>query len=208
MILITKTNDFLDKIPVWIIYLLGFAPFIFVFVLSLSNKVGPDPLRVLEHKTGIWSLNYLIFVLSISLFENLIKLKLLRFRRCLGLLAFYYSFIHLMIYLILDRQLNFFEIFNDIIKRPYIFFGFLAFIFFLPLVFTSNNFSKNFFGIKSWLKIHTLVYLIAIFSIIHYILLVKSWPIQPIILSFLVILLITLRLKKIKSLFFKNKFKF
>lgn len=208
MNLIIKTNNFLDKVPVWIVYLFGFMPFIFVFSLSLSNKVGPDPLRVLEHKTGIWSLNYLILVLSISFFENSLKIKLLRFRRCFGLLAFYYSLIHLVIYLILDRQLDFFEIFNDIIKRPYIFFGFLAFIFFLPLVLTSNNFSKIFFGTKSWLKIHTLVYFIAIFSIIHYILLVKSWPIQPIILSFLVMLLIALRLKKITSLFFSNRIKF
>ena len=204
---VSRVNYFLDHVPIWIIYLVGFFPFLLVSFLLLIDKVGPDPLRVLEHKTGIWSLNFLILVLSISLFENFFNLRLLRFRRCLGLLAFYYTFIHLMIYIFLDRQLNFFEIFNDIIKRPYIFFGFLAFIFFLPLVFTSNNFSKRFLGIKTWLKIHVLVYFVAIFSIIHYILLVKSYPLQPIILSFLVFFLIIMKIKKIKILFWQNKFK-
>jgi len=201
MFFIKGFNKFLEFLPIWLVYFIGFLPFIFFLILTILDDIGPDPLLVLEHKSGIWSLNFLIFALSISFLDNFINLKLVKFRRCIGLLAFYYASFHFLLYLILDKGLNLTFVYNDIIKRPYIFFGFLAFLCFFPLVLTSNNFSKKILGMKLWLKIHTLIYVISIFSIIHYILLVKSWPIQPLILSFLVLSLIIFKLKKILYLF-------
>ena len=204
MFFVNGINKLLEFLPIWFVYFIGFIPFIFFLILTIIDEIGPDPLLVLEHKSGIWSLNFLIFALSISFIDNFISLKLIKFRRCIGLLAFYYALLHFLLYLILDKGLNFSLVYNDITKRPYIFFGFLAFLCFFPLVLTSNNFSKKLLGIKVWLKIHTLIYAISIFSIIHYILLVKSWPIQPVILSILVLSLLMFKLKKIGSLFLNH----
>ena len=190
-------NQLLNSTNVWLIYFFGFVPAGYYFYKALLNKLGPDPLIVLEHSLGEWALNFLIAVLSIRPINDFLKINLVKFRRALGLIAFGYAVLHVSTYIILDRQLLWDEIIKDITKRPYIIFGGVAFFLLVPLAVTSNFYSIKRLGPKYWKALHRLVYFAALASIAHYILSVKSWPIQPIIYSLVIISLIVYRLKLI-----------
>ena len=125
-------------------------------------------------------------------------------RRMVGLFVFYYAFLHLLTYLILDHYFNWDFIFKDIIKRPFITLGFLSFVLLIPLVLTSKDSIIKKLTYKVWKNIHKLIYLIAILAALHFFLLTKADKLEPIIyLSIIAILYIhriVLRIYKIKNL--------
>lgn len=179
--------------PVWLVYLIGFIPAVVLFYRALFNILGADPLKTLEHELGEYALIFLIILLSFRPIKKLMNLNLIKFRRSIGLLAFWYAALHLLTYIILDQQLIWDLLIGDLIKRPYIIVGVFAFLTLVPLALTSNAWSMRRFGKANWKNLHLLVYLSAILAALHYVLLVKSWPIKPLLYLLVITLLITFR---------------
>ena len=115
-------------------------------------------------------------------------------RRAIGLLAFYYAALHLAVYMLLDQGLDLAAIWADIVKRPYITVGMLAFTVLVPLAATSNGPMIRRLGAAAWQRLHRLVYLAAAAGALHFIMLVKSWPAEPVIYAGLVVVLLLFRL--------------
>ena len=176
------------------IYVFGMMPAVWVFYAGLTNQLGADPLRSLEHALGIWALRFLIVALAITPLRRLGGPSLIRYRRAIGLLGFYYACLHLTVYLVLDQGLDLAAIWADIVKRPYITVGMLAFTLLVPLAVTSNNAMIRRLGAGAWQRLHRLVYVATAAAAIHFLLLVKTWPGEPIIYASLVAALLLVRL--------------
>jgi sulfoxide reductase heme-binding subunit YedZ len=175
------------------LYVLGMAPAVLYFTWGLTDQLGADPQNVLERALGLWALRFLIAGLAVTPLRQLGGPNLIRFRRALGLLAFYYATLHLSVYLLLDKGLDLSSIVADIIKRPYITIGMLAFAVLIPLAATSNNTMIRRLGAR-WRKLHRLAYLAAAAAALHFIMLVKVWPLEPLIYAALVAALLLYRL--------------
>ena len=176
------------------IYILGMLPAVWYFYLGITNQLGADPQNALERVLGLWALRYLIASLAITPLRRLGGPNLIRYRRAIGLLAFYYAALHLTVYLVLDQGLDFAAIWADIVKRPYITVGMLAFIVLVPLAVTSNNAMIRRLGGGAWQRLHRLVYVAAAAAAIHFIMLVKAWPPEPLIYAGIVAILMLFRL--------------
>ncbi|MBV8877766.1 MAG: sulfoxide reductase heme-binding subunit YedZ [Gammaproteobacteria bacterium] len=134
----------------------------------LGASLGPDPVKELEHECGKTALNLLLLTLAVTPVRQLTgQTQLLRLRRMLGLLAFFYVLLHFAIYLVLDLELNFRTLGADIAKRPYITIGFTALLMLIPLAVTSTNGMMRRLG-RRWQSLHRLVYVIAILGVWHF----------------------------------------
>ena len=184
----------IKKIPLWSIYTFGLMPAVWYFYLGITDQLGADPMKVLERTLGLWALRFLIVTLTISPLRQLAGINLIRFRRQFGLLAFYYASMHLLTYLVLDQGLDIGLIVADIIKRWYITIGMAAFTLLVPLAITSNNISIRLLGGDVWVRLHQLVYFVIILAALHFVMVVKSWPPQPLYYAAIVILLLVYRL--------------
>ena len=178
-----------------IILILFVLPSLVWIGMFINGNLGVNPIDILMDRLGEMSLRLLVLVLIIS---SLSKFKYLRFlqniRRLIGLVAFYYVFLHFTCYIFLDHFFNFNFIFKDVVKRPFITFGFLAFILLLPLVFTSTNNMMKKLTFKVWKKIHYLLYLIILLGILHFYLLTKANKTEPLVYLFIVLILFLVRI--------------
>jgi sulfoxide reductase heme-binding subunit YedZ len=182
------------EIPRIIIYVVGFLPAVSVFWLGFNDQLGADPIKTLEHTLGLWALRFLILTLAVTPLRQLARINLLRYRRQLGLLAFFYAMLHLSTWLILDQGLEPRAIVADILRRPYITIGMLSFALMVPLALTSNNASIRRLGGQAWARLHKLVYVAAIAAAVHFVMVVKSWPPEPLIYAAIVAVLLGYRL--------------
>lgn len=184
----------LNRVPVWMVYFAGAIPAVVYFYLGVMDQLGADPLKVLEKALGLWALRFLIVSLAITPLREILKINLLGFRRALGLMCFFYVTLHLITYLVLDQGLDGSVIWADILKRPYITIGMASFLLLVPLALTSNNASIRKLGTETWRKLHRLVYVAAIGGAVHFVLLVKSWPLEPLVYAAIVAALLSWRL--------------
>ncbi|SRR5579883_539261 len=184
----------LNSAPRWPLYICGAIPGIWIFWLALNDQLGADPVKSLEHQLGIWTLRFIVAGLAVTPLRRLGGPNLIRFRRALGLLAFFYALAHLLSYIVFDRGLNGAEILADIFKRPYITFGMVAFAILVPLAATSNAAMIRRLGAAAWQKLHRWIYVAAIAAVVHFILSVKSWPLEPLIYAALVAALLLIRI--------------
>ena len=142
---------------------------------SWGVGLGANPIEAITHSTGDWTLIFLLTTLSITPLRKLSGLTwLIRFRRMLGLFAFFYGSLHLMTYVWLDKFFDFHEMLKDVAKRPFITAGFTAFVLMVPLALTSTSWSIRKLGGKRWQTLHRLIYFSAAAGVIHYIWLVKA----------------------------------
>jgi sulfoxide reductase heme-binding subunit YedZ len=176
------------------IYLVGMLPAAWYFYLGVMDQLGADPQNTLERVLGLWALRFLIVSLAITPLRRLGGPNLVRYRRALGLLAFYYACLHLSVYVLLDQALDLAAIWRDIVKRPYITVGMLALLILIPLAATSNAPMIKRLGAAAWQRLHRLVYVAAAAAAIHFIMLVKAWPPEPLIYAGLVAVLLLFRL--------------
>jgi methionine sulfoxide reductase heme-binding subunit len=167
------------------IYIAGMVPAVWYFYAGVNDRLGADPLNVLERALGLWALRFLVASLAITPLRRLGGPDLIRYRRAVGLLAFIYAALHLTVYMVLDQGLAWAAIWADIVKRPYITVGMLAFIVLVPLAVTSNARSIRRLGSR-WPRLHRLVYVAAAAGALHFIMLVKVWPLEPLIYAALV----------------------
>ncbi len=175
-----------------IVFLLLVLPSVYWGVNFINNNLGINPIDKLMDKLGEMSLRLIILTLLLSSFSDIKFLRsLLNLRRMIGLFAFYYIFLHFITYIVLDHYFNWQFIIKDIIKRPFITFGFISFVLLIPLAFTSINILVKKLGYKLWKRIHMLIYVVAPLSALHYYLLTKADKTEPLIyLSIIIFLLI------------------
>jgi sulfoxide reductase heme-binding subunit YedZ len=137
--------------------------------------LGANPVEALEHKTGDWTLRFLLITLAITPLRKLLHIPaLIKFRRMFGLFAFFYGCLHFTTYLGVDKFFNVHEILADVVKRKYITVGFTAFVLLVPLAITSTAGWIRRLGGKRWQALHRLIYVSAIAGVIHYLWLVKA----------------------------------
>jgi len=183
----------LNAAPRWPLYVLGAVPGIWIFWLALNDQLGADPVKTLEHLLGLWALRFLIAALAVTPIRRFGGLSFIRFRRALGLLAFLYVCAHLSAYLLFDQGLDAQAIAKDILKRPYITIGMFAFTILVPLAVTSNNAMIKRMGASAWQKLHRWVYVAAVAAAVHFVMVVKSWPAEPLIYATIVAALLLIR---------------
>jgi sulfoxide reductase heme-binding subunit YedZ len=167
----------------------------FVFLLCLvpvalllwdfhKDALGANPVENITHTTGNWTIYFLLITLCITPLRRLFNLpSLIRFRRMLGLYAFFYGCLHLATYLWLDQGLDWAAIWKDIYKRPFITAGFAAWLLMLPLALTSTAWAIRKLGGKRWQLLHRLIYFSALGGVIHYYWLVKSDVSRPLLFA-------------------------
>ena len=187
-------NSVSRRLPPWLLYMVAPLPVAWFLYLGFTGGLGVEPIRALEHKLGELGLQILLLVLAITPLRRYAGLNLLRFRRALGLVAFFYITLHLLVWLVLDVQIPA-QIWADIVKRPYITIGMLAFVLMIPLALTSNNPSVRRLG-KRWRKLHWLTYPAVLLGSLHFVLLAKGFQIEPLLYLGATVLLLALRLKK------------
>ncbi|SMX46127.1 protein-methionine-sulfoxide reductase heme-binding subunit MsrQ [Actibacterium lipolyticum] len=191
-----RINATLRKVPAWPLYIVGPLPGLWVFWLGLTGGLGVEPIKALEHELGQFALKLLVVGLAITPLRRFAGLNLIKFRRAIGLLAFFYIVAHLAVWLFLDVQ-DGSLIWKDIVKRPYITIGMAAFVLMLPLALTSNNWSIRKLGPK-WRQLHKLTYLAVPLGGIHFVMLVKGWQIEPLAYLFVILGLLALRFRFIQ----------
>jgi len=164
-----------------ILFLVLLLPVLWLTYLAFNNMLGADPAKKLVDETGLWALRILWLSLAMTPLKNWTGSSLwIHYRRTLGLFAFFYVFLHLLIYVFLLFGAQWAFIGSELSKRPYIIVGFSAFLLLIPLAVTSTKKWQKKLG-KNWLKLHKLVYLISILALIHVIWLKKLgivaiWP--------------------------------
>ena len=180
------------KLPV---FLLCLAPMLLLARNAYLQILGPNPIETITHDTGDWTLNFLAITLAISPLRRLLGLPdLIRFRRMLGLFAFFYGCLHFTTYLWLDKFFDFHEIAKDVWKRPFITAGFLGFLAMAPLALTSTNAMIKWMGGKRWRALHRLAYVAAIAGVVHYFMQVKADVRQPLAFAAVLTILLGYRL--------------
>jgi len=190
------SSKLINKIKPTIIILLLLPSFIWIGMF-VNGSLGVNPIDILMDNLGEMSLRLLILVLIISSLSELVFLRsLINLRRLIGLVAFYYLFLHLACYVFLDYFFNFSFILKDIIKRPFITFGFLGFVLLFPLVFTSTNNMIKKLTFRVWKKIHYLIYIVILLGVFHFYLLTKADKTEPLIYLGIVFILFSLRIYK------------
>ena len=157
---------------------------------NASDALGADPVAEIEHRSGLWALRMLMLALAVTPLRQLSGTPvLLRFRRMLGLYAFLYASLHFSAYLVLDLRGYWTQIFEEIVKRPYITVGFSAWLLLLPLALTSTKGWIRRLG-RNWARLHKLVYAIGVLAVLHFWWLVKSDIREPLLYATILALLL------------------
>jgi methionine sulfoxide reductase heme-binding subunit len=159
------------------------------------KRVGANPAEFMTRTTGMLALIFLTLTLAVTPARKITGLNwLVKFRRMLGLFAFFYGFLHLLTYVGFDRYFNLRSIPGDVVSRPFIAFGMTAFLLMLPLAVTSTNKMFKRLGGKRWSRLHSLVYAAGIAGALHFWLFVKSDTRLPLTFGFILLLLLAHRL--------------
>lgn len=190
-----STRNFNRSKPVLFILIL-FPSFLWAYQFVTGN-LGVNPIEKLMDELGLMALRLIIITLMITTLSNIKPLKsIVVLRRMIGLFAFYYVCLHFSTYIVLDHFLDMQFIIQDIIKRPFITFGFISFLFLIPLASTSTNNMIKRLGFKLWKKIHYLIYPVAILASMHFYVLVRADKTEPVIYMGIIILLLLHRIFK------------
>lgn len=161
---------------------------------GFTNALGANPIETITRSTGWWTLFLLMATLSVTPLRWVSGANwLLKLRRMLGLYAFFYACAHFTTFIWFDHWFDAAEILKDVVKRPFVTIGFAAFLLFLPLAFTSTNAMVRRLG-RNWQRLHRLVYLLAVFGVIHFWWLVKRDLTEPAIYAVILAGLLGLRL--------------
>lgn len=185
-------NRALRRVSAWPLYILGALPPAWLYWAALNDRLGVDPVREMEHQLGLWGLWLIIATLAVTPLRQITGISLLKYRRALGLLTFFYILCHLAVWAYYDVQ-TWGRVWADIVKRPYITIGMAGLALMLPLALTSNNASIRKLG-KRWRKLHKLAYAVAILGGLHFIILVKGFQIEPLLYMAAILALLALRL--------------
>jgi sulfoxide reductase heme-binding subunit YedZ len=159
------------------------------------KQVGANPLEFATRTTGMLTLVFLLISLAVTPLRRILGWNwLIKFRRMLGLFAFFYGSLHLLTYVAFDRFFHFTTIPADILNRPFIAIGMTAFLLMLPLAITSTDAMVKRLGGRNWARLHQIVYLAGVFGVVHYYILVKSDKRLPLTFAFVLAALLGFRI--------------
>jgi sulfoxide reductase heme-binding subunit YedZ len=151
-----------------IVFALGLIPLLRLFILGYLGDLTANPIEFITRSTGTWTITFLCMTLAMSPLRWITGFsQWVQLRKTLGLFTFFYGFLHFTIWYWLDHNLNFLAMISDVIKRPFIAMGFIAFVIMSLLAITSNQTAMRLLGGK-WKMLHRFIYLIAILAVIHY----------------------------------------
>jgi methionine sulfoxide reductase heme-binding subunit len=169
----------------------AFVPLAFLFFDAFRGRLGANPIEFFLRATGVLTLTFLLVTLAITPVRRLTgRNDLVKYRRMLGLYAFFYAVLHLVTYSIFDKSLDLPAIVGDVIQRPFIAVGMLALVLLIPLAVTSTNAWVKRLGGKNWARLHKLSYPIAILGVLHFWMIVKSDVFYPAIFGMVLLLLL------------------
>ncbi|QBY02453.1 protein-methionine-sulfoxide reductase heme-binding subunit MsrQ [Rhodophyticola sp. CCM32] len=198
MTFVDRINAFARWLPAWTVYLTGFVWAAWLFYRGATGALGVDPIEALEHAYGKLALQLLLAGLTITPLRIWARVNLMKFRRSIGLVTFFYMVAHLSVWALLDvRSLS--RIWADILDRPYVTIGMAAFILLIPLAITSNDRSVRRLGAEVWCRLHKLVYPAAILGAVHYIWLTKGFQPEPILYLAAILGLLALRVRLLRT---------
>ena len=156
--------------------------------------MSANPVEYITHTTGDWTIRFVLITLTVTPLRMLLKQpNLARFRRMLGLFAFFYGTLHFVTWFWLDKSFDLREMWKDVLKRPFITAGFTGFILMVPLAITSTAGWVRRLGYKRWQNLHRLIYFTAIAGVIHYYWLVKSDIRLPVMYGLILLVLLAYR---------------
>jgi sulfoxide reductase heme-binding subunit YedZ len=193
-----QLNATLRRIPSWTIYIAATLYVVWRFYLGMTGGLGPEPINAIERELGLTALQVVTLGLAVTPLRKHLGVNLMKHRRAIGVSAFFLVLVHLLVWLLLDVQ-SLERIWADILKRPYITIGMLAFVLMLPLGVTSNNWSVRKLG-RLWRTIHKLTYGVAILGAIHYVMVVKGFQIEPLVYLGVIGGLLMLRIRRLPRL--------
>jgi len=179
-----------------VLFIAALLPFARLVLFAFTDRLGANPIEFITRNTGDWTLYFLCFTLAVTPLRRLLGWNwLIKLRRMLGLFAFFYASLHFTTFLWFDHFFDLDEMIKDVIKRPFITVGFIAFLLLIPLAATSTNGMVRRLGGKRWQWLHRTIYLIAPLGILHF------WWMkagkhdfaQPILFGTIVALLLLLR---------------
>ena len=178
----------------FVIFTNALVPLALLLLDVYRKRVGANPGEFMTRTTGIMTLVFLMITLAVTPARKITGLNwLVKFRRLLGLFAFFYGFLHLLTYIWFDRYFNLRSIPGDVVTRPFIAFGITAFLLMLPLAITSTNKMVKRLGGKRWSQLHKLIYGAGIAGALHFWLFVKSDTRLPLTFGFILLLLLAHR---------------
>jgi sulfoxide reductase heme-binding subunit YedZ len=188
-----RANALARRVPSWAVYALGLVPLGFLVWGAVFGGLGADPVETIEHRLGLLGLQFLLASLAITPLRR-IGLNLIRFRRALGLLAFFYVALHLVAWVWLDMDLRWAEMAADLAKRPYVILGMIGFLALVPLALTSTNAAIRAMGPLAWRRLHRLTYGAILAGMTHFLLIEKVWTVELLVYLGLTLGLLGLRL--------------
>lgn len=179
------------KLPVFLLCLVPLGQLVW---RALHHHLTANPIEYITHQTGDWTIIFIVITLTVTPARKILRLPdLIRFRRMLGLFAFFYGTLHFGTWVGLDKFFDWSDMLADVRKRPFITAGFTGFVLMIPLAITSTAGWIRRLGGKRWLALHRLIYVTAIAGVVHYYWLVKSDVRKPLFYGALVTLLLALR---------------
>lgn len=192
--MLSVLNKPLRRVPPWTVYAASALWCGWVFYQAATGRMGPEPIKALEHAYGIYALKLIVAILLVTPLRRWAGLNLLRFRRALGVSVFFVVLAHFAVWAVLDVQ-TFARIWADIVKRPYVTIGMASLALMLPLAITSNDRSLRRLGAAAWRRLHLLTYPVAVLAGLHFVWLVKGFQIRPLVYLLVIVGLLALRLK-------------
>ena len=184
------------------VFLFALIPFWYLLVKALQNELGPDPAQTLSVETGEWALRFLLLTLAITPIRQTLRIpEIARLRRMIGLFTFFYATIHLVSWMAFILEFRWLAIAEELVERPYITIGFLAYILLFSLGATSTNFMVRRLG-RNWKKLHQLIYLAGILTVIHLLWILRTDITEAVVYGTLLLILLGYRVLR------KFKFKF
>ena len=184
------------KVVKTVLFLVLLLPLANLVYLGFQDELTADPVEYILHYTGLWAIRILMLTLAMTPLKNIFNQSVfLRVRRMIGLFVFFYVSLHLLVYIWLDLQFDFAHLWEDIVKRPYITVGFLAWLLLVPMAITSNRKMIRRLG-KKWKTLHKSIYVITILACLHFLWLVKNDLLEPLIYAGIAFVLLFYRLVK------------
>ena len=176
------------------VFLLSLAPFLLLVNDTLQDQLGANPIETLHFSLGDWALRFLCISLALTPIKKLLQQSWpIRFRRMMGLFAYFYASLHFLVYIVLDLSLSWENFIDEVPQSPYILVGLLTFLLLTPLALTSRKAMQKRLG-KRWVQLHKLVYIAGISAVIHYLWLVKSDISEPLFYAAVMSILLGARL--------------
>ena len=188
-----RVQSVVRRVPAWPIYGVAAAWAVWRFQLAVTGALGPDPVDALTNETGLLALQLLIAGLVITPLRRYAGVNLLKYRRAIGLVAFFFVAYHFTVWLALDLAFRWDQIWSDLSKRPFIILGFSAFVILIPLAITSNSASIRRLG-KRWQVLHRGAYVAVILAALHFLIGVKVVTVEQAGYLAAAVLLVGLRL--------------